>query len=382
MIDPITLQILQEQGVLEGYCLKCALCGKQVEIVKDGEGEMSCCNKRMFVMSGSPQGPAGHPGHPGPASESEGQQKLELFLEKVILEQAIVDIAVDEFEKLDILESKEHLTEEELIELKKTRNILQRAVDTVATTGYAKRKRDLMRLRKKTTPGMRKKLKDTYKTVLKKKPGLATLVSKAKKVKGVTKTQAAALRREVGKRLGGDVSGYVKMGRIKDREETKQARRGKQAKKAIRKQRKERKAEEKAAVKYFRKTGKWRATNTGTTGTKKKSKPKRKTAEVKGYGKGGITKKKFNPAAYMSVESKDLHSLLDKAIAECEADFNPNNQPEAQERAEKQRASKKKVSEIKKGGRLDKTLKKIDKWSKEGTFIKKYVPADQRSKKK
>jgi hypothetical protein len=55
MIDPITLQILQEQGVLEGYCLKCALCGRVVGIVKDGEGVMSCCNKRMFVMSGSPE---------------------------------------------------------------------------------------------------------------------------------------------------------------------------------------------------------------------------------------------------------------------------------------------------------------------------------------
>lgn len=55
MIDPITLEILREQDIhVEGYCLKCAVCGRVIEIVKDGEGIMSCCNKRMFVMSSNP----------------------------------------------------------------------------------------------------------------------------------------------------------------------------------------------------------------------------------------------------------------------------------------------------------------------------------------
>jgi hypothetical protein len=340
MIDPITLYILEEQGIMEGYCLKCAICGKQVEIVKDGQGPLSCCNKRMFVMSGNPES----------ASESKIQpfteQEEQQFLERVIVERAVLNMAIDEFEKLDMLESKEHLTEEELLELKKTRNILQRAADVIGQTGYYKRKKDLMRLRKKTTPQMRKKMKDSFKSALKKKPGLASVVAKAKKIRGLTKTQGAALRREVGKRLGGDVAGYTKMGRIKDREWVKQRERTAVAKKKIKLQRKERKKQEKAAIKHFRKTGKW---------VQSPSKPKSKKPQYKSK-----EDKSFSGNAWMGAEALNLEMELDALIAE----------------------NQKKVSEVKTGGRLDKAIKRLDRWSKEGILIKKYHPSDKRARQK
>jgi desulfoferrodoxin-like iron-binding protein len=61
MIDKITEIILEEEEdkyllahLLEGYNLKCAICGRVITMVKDGEGPLSCCNQRMFVMSSNP----------------------------------------------------------------------------------------------------------------------------------------------------------------------------------------------------------------------------------------------------------------------------------------------------------------------------------------
>jgi desulfoferrodoxin-like iron-binding protein len=61
MIDKITQAILEQEedkklleSLLEGYNLKCALCGRVITVVKDGEGPLSCCNQRMFVMSSNP----------------------------------------------------------------------------------------------------------------------------------------------------------------------------------------------------------------------------------------------------------------------------------------------------------------------------------------
>ena len=53
-IDPITQYILEADNdldtLLEGYDLKCKECGRVITIVKDGQGSLACCNRRMFVM--------------------------------------------------------------------------------------------------------------------------------------------------------------------------------------------------------------------------------------------------------------------------------------------------------------------------------------------
>lgn len=61
MIDKITEMIVEEdeeqylfQHILEGETLKCAMCGRVLTVIKDGQGPLSCCNQRMFVMSSNP----------------------------------------------------------------------------------------------------------------------------------------------------------------------------------------------------------------------------------------------------------------------------------------------------------------------------------------
>ena len=62
MIDPITQLILEKEKaldtILEGYDLECQKCGRVIAIVKDGQGPLSCCNQRMFVMGSNPEDPA------------------------------------------------------------------------------------------------------------------------------------------------------------------------------------------------------------------------------------------------------------------------------------------------------------------------------------
>jgi desulfoferrodoxin-like iron-binding protein len=68
MIDPITQLILEQEEeklkvealdhILEGYDLKCQACGRVIKIIKDGQGPLSCCNQRMFVMGSNPEDPA------------------------------------------------------------------------------------------------------------------------------------------------------------------------------------------------------------------------------------------------------------------------------------------------------------------------------------
>lgn len=63
MIDPITQLILEAEKeknldtILEGYDLKCQQCGRVIKIIKDGQGPLSCCNNRMFVMGSNPIDP-------------------------------------------------------------------------------------------------------------------------------------------------------------------------------------------------------------------------------------------------------------------------------------------------------------------------------------
>jgi len=60
MIDPVTQLILENEEldrILEGYQLKCALCGRVIEVVKDSSSPLLCCNQRMFVMSSNPPTP-------------------------------------------------------------------------------------------------------------------------------------------------------------------------------------------------------------------------------------------------------------------------------------------------------------------------------------
>jgi desulfoferrodoxin-like iron-binding protein len=66
-MDPITQLILQEDElkqidksldtILEGYDLKCQQCGRVITIVKDGQGPLACCNRRMFVIGSQPDDP-------------------------------------------------------------------------------------------------------------------------------------------------------------------------------------------------------------------------------------------------------------------------------------------------------------------------------------
>lgn len=277
MIDAITLHILEEQGMLEGYCLKCALCGKQIEIVKDGQGKLSCCNQRMFVMSSNPT----------------SEQRLE--------------------------------------ELKKTRSAAERATRRVLDPAYIQRRKDLLKLRKQPA-WYRKSLSKKIQKKEKMSPGFLKRVAKAPKLKG-DKVMASQARRQAAQRFGG----YNKTSDWQQREKQKIARQKQETKakkKEFEKALADKKAKQSAAYNKLlqKRLEKTRAYHQKDIEKKKEARKAKLAAAKKGGIKAGVRAKKSNVTpmkdykskedksfagnAWMGVESFELDNELNALIAE------------------------------------------------------------------
>jgi desulfoferrodoxin-like iron-binding protein len=303
--------------MLEGYSLKCAICGKQIEIVKDGQGKLSCCNQRMFVMSSNPT------------------------------------------------------SEQELQELKKTRSLTNR-VRARFDRGYNQRRKDLLKLRKLPV-SRRKEMAEKIKAKEKKSPGFLKSIAKAPNLKG-EKTMAAQARRSASQKFGG----YARTQAWREKERLSRiaaAKEQKQKKKALEKSLEAQKAKQQAAHNKLlqKRLEKVRAYHQKDIEKKKAARAEKlekmqaakkagSEAGTKANKKSNITPmskykskedKNFSGNAWMSMESYNLEQELNALIAENEKN--------------KEKPKKESFGD------------KMKRLGKEGILTKRYVPAEKRT---
>lgn len=218
MIDPITDLIIKENEkqlqekeldhILEGYDLKCQQCGRVITIIKDGSSPLECCNQRMIVMGSNPE---------APDKIEEVRKTLKGQVVEPDFQVPVKNVNFSPFNQADAEEEQraewkkkgKRESDEPVEELTKTRSLMGRIATSMTDPTYAQRKKDLVRLRKKTPGYWRKKESQKFDKLTKKVPGLAVKAAKTAKLKG-DKTRTAQIRRDSARKLGG----YYKMGQV------------------------------------------------------------------------------------------------------------------------------------------------------------------------